>query len=105
MYIVLYAFSVKLDCEDQFVEGWKGLTTYIYKNNGSLGSRLHKSSALNYIAYAQWPNKKIFEMAASGNLPPEAESFREKMRTACSDIKIINRFDVVEDLLADEVYD
>lgn len=42
MYIVLYTIIIKPNQEEKFIEAWKGLTSLIYKYEGSLGSRLHK---------------------------------------------------------------
>ncbi|WP_299363848.1 antibiotic biosynthesis monooxygenase [Winogradskyella sp.] len=101
MYIILYTFNVIPNKEDDFIEGWKGLTEFIYKHEGSLGSRLHKSDEHNYLAYAQWPDKATFENS-SGNLPVQAEHFRSLMRASCNTIDILNKLDVVEDLLKEK---
>lgn len=98
MYIVLYNFEVKPEKEKQFIESWKGLTDLIYKYEGSLGSRLHKKDNLNYIAYAQWPNKMKFEVSGK-NLPEKANDFRELMRASCEAIEVLHKLEVVEDLL------
>ena len=98
MYIVLYAFYIKPNKETDFIKGWKGLTTLIYQHEGSLGSRLHKKEKLNYIAYAQWPSKSKFENSGS-NMPKEADSYRNLMKDSCSEIKIIEKLEVIEDLL------
>lgn len=104
MYIVLYSFRVKPNHEDPFIEGWKGLTNAIYKFEGSLGSRLHKKDDFEYIAYAQWPNKSKFENA-KGELPEEADRFRDMMRSSCETIKVKDTFEVIEDLLANKLYE
>lgn len=104
MYIILYSFKVKPNQEENFIEGWTGLTNLIYKYEGSLGSRLHKKAPLEYIAYAQWPNKIKFE-SAGDHLPIEADTYRNLMRTSCSSIDTIDKFEVVKDLLAENTYD
>ena len=98
MYIVLYNFAVKPDKEKQFIESWKGFTNLIYKHEGSLGSRLHKKDQLNFIAYAQWPSKDKFDNSG-GNLPEEADNFRDLMRASCETIEVLHELEVVEDLL------
>lgn len=98
MYTVLYSFEVKPNHFDDFVKGWKGLTELIYKYEGSLGSRLHKSDERNYIAYAQWPSKSIFENAGK-KLPKEANYYRDLMRSSCKNVEVLNKLEVVEDLL------
>jgi len=102
MYIVLYDFKVKPNQAENFIEAWKGLTRLIYEYEGSLGSRLHKKEDLHYIAYAQWPNKSHFN-DAGGKLPKAAEIYRDSMKQACSKIEILDKLEVVEDLLAKEL--
>lgn len=104
MYVVLYSFQVKFNQEAPFIEGWQGLTELIYKYEGSLGSRLHKNKRLEYLAYAQWPSKHIFDNSGE-NLPEKANGFRDLMRSSCHKIEIINQTEVVKDLLADKLYD
>lgn len=98
MYVVLYSFKVKPKQVDAFIEGWNGLTNLIYQYEGSLGSRLHKKDRLNFIAYAQWPSKDKFENSG-GNLPEEADDFRDLMRASCDTIEVLHELEVVEDLL------
>ena len=98
MYTVIYSFSVKSGHLDEFFDGWEGLTKLIYEFEGSLGSRLHKVDALNYIAYAQWPSKEVFDNAGD-NLPESADIFRSKMRSACEEVKTLHKMEVVKDLL------
>lgn len=101
MYVVLYAFIVKPNQEENFIKSWKGLTSLIYKYEGSLGSRLHKKDTLNYIAYAQWPDKFTFEEAGK-NLPEEANHFRDLMRSSCEKVEVLEKLEIVEDLLKEK---
>ncbi|WP_179318754.1 antibiotic biosynthesis monooxygenase family protein [Winogradskyella helgolandensis] len=98
MYIVLYTITVKPNQEDNFIEAWKGLTTLIYKYEGSLGSRLHKKDALNFFAYAQWPDKNTFDNAGN-NLPEEANYFRNIMKASYEKFEVLEKFEMIEDLL------
>ncbi|WP_299098097.1 antibiotic biosynthesis monooxygenase [uncultured Winogradskyella sp.] len=98
MYIVLYTIRIKPNQEEKFIEAWTGLTKLIYKHEGSLGSRLHKKDNLNFFAYAQWPNKSTFDNAG-GNLPEEANHFRKKMKASCETFEVLEKFEMVEDLL------
>ncbi|MUU79025.1 antibiotic biosynthesis monooxygenase family protein [Winogradskyella endarachnes] len=98
MYVVIYAFELKPNQETKFIEAWQGLTSLIYKHEGSLGSRLHKKDALNYIAYAQWPNQNAFDIAG-GNLPEEANYYRDSMKSACVKFEVLEKLEVVKDLL------
>lgn len=100
MYVVLYLFVVKSNQVDTFIKGWKGLTNLIYQYEGSLGSRLHKKTHLEYIAYAQWPSKEMFDNSG-GNLPKEGDEYRDLMRASCSKIEIMTKVEVVENLLRD----
>ncbi|MFN8671727.1 MAG: antibiotic biosynthesis monooxygenase [Candidatus Sericytochromatia bacterium] len=61
MFIVIYQWQIKEAKEPQFIENWEKLTNIIYKKFGSLGSRLHKVSDNHFLAYAQWPNKELWE--------------------------------------------
>ncbi|MDN3491631.1 antibiotic biosynthesis monooxygenase family protein [Winogradskyella bathintestinalis] len=98
MYIVLYNIVIKPNQEEKFIEAWKGLTELIYKYEGSLGSRLHKKDALNFFAYAQWPDKNTFDNAGE-NLPEEVNHFRDTMRETCETFEVLEKFEMIEDLL------
>jgi len=104
MYIVLYSFKVKSGEVKNFIESWTELTNLIFKHEGSLGSRLHKRSPLEYVAYAQWPTKDIFE-SSGGNLPEKANKYRDLMRVSCNDIEVTHKFEVVKDLLVNKIYE
>lgn len=94
----MYAFQVKPNKEADVVKGWKGLTKLIHKHEGSLGSRLHIKAPLTYIAYAQWLSKIKFENSGN-NLPEEADTYRSLMKSSCESINVLDKFEVVEDLL------
>lgn len=98
MYSIVYSFEIKPEEEDQFINGWKGLTQLFKVHANSLGSRLHKSSGNQYFAYAQWPDKITFENA-SNLLPEEATQYREQMRTSLQNSEVIFSGNVQIDLL------
>ena len=98
MYIVLYKIIIKPNQEEEFIQAWKELTSLIYKYEGSLGSRLHKKDALNFFAYAQWPDKNTFDNAG-GNLPEDANHFRDIMKGSCEKFEVLEKFEIIEDLL------
>ena len=98
MFTVIYKFKIKPDKIQQFEENWTELTKLIYNNQGSLGSRLHKSDGLNYIAYAQWPNKETWE-SEWNNMPEHAKEISRKMKEACETRETIFELEVVIDLL------
>jgi len=98
MFTVIYSFKIKQGKLDNFIEAWKDMTNLIIKYEGGLGSRLHKHSEFEYIAYAQWPNKETWEN--SGNhLPEISKSIRSKMRNSCDNIQTLFELNVIEDLL------
>ncbi|WP_282030241.1 antibiotic biosynthesis monooxygenase family protein [Winogradskyella eximia] len=101
MYVVLYSIVIKPNQEDQFINAWKGLTKLIYKYEGSLGSRLHKKDTLNFLAYAQWPDKNTFDNAG-GNLPEEANHYRNTMKATCEKFEVLEKLEVVKDLLKEQ---
>ena len=98
MYIVIYSFEVAKGKHDEFVESWKTLTNLIKEYAGGLGSRLHKKNDNKYIAYAQWPDKKTFENAGS-KLPEKAIKIRDEMKAAGIKVTMMEKLEVVEDLL------
>jgi quinol monooxygenase YgiN len=103
MYCLIYQFDVKPEKTKEFEAAWVGLTKLIYEFEGSLGSRLHIDENGNYIAYAQWPSKDVFDNAGN-NMPAEADLFRKAMRESCTEIKTLYKLDEVTDLLKAEFF-
>lgn len=101
MFAVIYSFEVKSNQEKKFENAWKDLTGLIYEHEGSLGSRLHKQSENQYIAYAQWPNREIWQKSGS-RLPESANEIRQKMKESCEKIETLYQMDIIEDLLKDK---
>lgn len=105
MFTVIYSFKVHPAQCEVFEESWSQLTKLIYEYEGSLGSRLHKTSdqneleSIQYIAYAQWPSRLVWEHSGS-TLPKEAESIRNAMKNACLHIETQYELEVVNDLIA-----
>jgi heme-degrading monooxygenase HmoA len=56
MFTAIYRWRLKPGREDHFIEGWTRVTTAIYADCGSYGSRLHKCADGTWLAYAQWPD-------------------------------------------------
>lgn len=100
MYAVIYSFQTRPGSEDQFVEAWTKLTRLIYENRGSLGSRLHKASEGEYIAYAQWPDKASWQKPWEP-MPEAAQAASQQMREACTEIKTLYQLEMETDLLKD----
>lgn len=103
MYCLIYHFEVKPEKTKEFEAAWAGLTKLIYEYEGSLGSRLHIDENGNYIAYAQWPSKDVFDNAGN-NMPAEADLFRKAMRESCIEIKTVFKLESQYDLLQSEPF-
>ncbi|HLL75244.1 MAG TPA: antibiotic biosynthesis monooxygenase [Pyrinomonadaceae bacterium] len=63
MFIALYRWRLKEGQEEKFREGWRRLTEEIRGRRGSHGSRLHRAADGTWIAYAQWPDRRTWELA------------------------------------------
>lgn len=99
MFSVVYTFKVKEGCDIDFMEGWTGLTQLIYQYEGSYGSRIHVDKVGNYVAYAQWPSKLVWENSGA-NLPKEeADKFRTQMKGSCHEMETLFEMDVLVDLI------
>lgn len=103
MFAAIYSFKVKPNQTESFEKAWEDLTRLIYQFEGSLGSRLHKSDALNYIAYAQWPDRNTWENSGK-KLPDTANEIRRIMKEACDKIETVYTLDAVTDLLMDKTF-
>ena len=69
MYCILLEFTQVPGQEAEFLQTWKNLTEYIYRNYGSKGSRMHRNESGKFIAYAQWPSKEIYDnVVGTGSL-------------------------------------
>ncbi|MFY0644929.1 MAG: antibiotic biosynthesis monooxygenase [Bacteroidia bacterium] len=99
-FAVIYQFNILEDDLEEFISSWENLTELIYKHEGSLGSRLHKKSNTEYLAYARWPSRQHWEQSGS-NLPPEAKKYSKQMHEACTKIETLYELDLVSDLLKD----
>jgi quinol monooxygenase YgiN len=58
MFCVVYRWNVKPEMEEQFRSTWREITEAIFKQMGSLGSRMHQAQDGSWIAYAQWPSRE-----------------------------------------------
>lgn len=74
------------------------MTILIRDHEGGLGSRLHKKSDTEYLAYAQWPDRTTWENAGD-KLPPEVDEIRQAMRSSCEKMDTLHEMDMVDDLL------
>jgi len=61
MFVVIYSWKLAFGQEALFREGWTRVTEAIYRDRGSLGSRLHEGEDDVWVAYAQWPDRATWE--------------------------------------------
>jgi heme-degrading monooxygenase HmoA len=101
MFAVIYKFKVKEGKEEQFESSWRRMTELIMDYKGGLGSRLHKTTELNYIAYAQWPNKSMWQ--ADVKMSEEVKEVGRLMKDACIESSTIHEMEMVDDLLVKEM--
>lgn len=102
MFIALYRWKVKEGHEKAFLEGWHRRTEEIYRQCGSLGSRLHRAEDGVWVAYAQWPDRRTYDAAQSiPVIDVEARTmFRESVEESYPDIYM----NIVDDLLQEELF-
>jgi len=98
MYAVIYRFKVIQGKEVAFENLWRAVTKAFMAHAEGLGSRLHKTEAGVYIAYAQWPNKKAWETARQ-KLPKTAIENLHRMNGYCEEITVLFNMKVKKDLL------
>ena len=82
MFVAVYEFEVKPGFESDFQKYWLEFTKGIYRQCGSLGSRLHQVSEHFYVGYAQWPDRMTWNEAKNIELGEEYQSAGDAMR-AC----------------------
>jgi heme-degrading monooxygenase HmoA len=104
MFCVIYKFTVKPDCEDHFRHHWSAVTQWYYRHAGSLGSRLHRTSTEEFIAYAQWQTRAQWEQQRDRS-NAELHQHRQSMRDACEQIEVLYELETTDDYLRQEVYD
>jgi heme-degrading monooxygenase HmoA len=103
MFAVVYSFKTRKNLEKEFIDSWKEMTTLIYENEGSLGSRLHKKKDGHYIAYAQWPNKEQWKQSGK-KLPERAKGIRIRMQSSCESIETLYELEMIDDLIKENPY-
>ena len=101
MFCVIYRFTVKPDHEAQFRQHWLAVTEWFQHNAGGLGSRLHRANTDEYIAYAQWPDRQMWEQQR-GRSDAELQAHRQAMRACCESIEVVYELEMTDDLLQQE---
>lgn len=61
MFAVIYKFKIKPGMESKFEKAWETMTFEFRDTHGGLGSCLHKDDRGNFVAYARWPNRQLWE--------------------------------------------
>lgn len=61
MFAVIYKFKIKAGMESRFEIAWAEMTVEFRDVHGGLGSCLHRDDSGNFIAYARWPNRHLWE--------------------------------------------
>jgi quinol monooxygenase YgiN len=103
MFCAIYRFTVQPDHDDQFRQHWLAVTQYLYQHAGSLGSRLHRANPREYIGYAQWPSRHVWEHQRD-RADVELQAYRQAMRASCEEIEALYEMDVMDDWLQRDVY-
>lgn len=98
MHAIIYKFNVIEGHENDFEIAWKKLTKAFMAYSSGLGSRLHKDSEGNYIAYAHWPDRETWKKAGS-KFPKNTEKFIKAMKNNSESTEILYQMDVMNDLL------
>jgi hypothetical protein len=66
--IVIEAFEVPPDADEQFVAGWAALCALLAERRGHLGARLHRSlgpARFRYVGVARWSSPLMVSRAAA----------------------------------------
>ena len=103
IFCVLYKFTVKSGHEAAFRRHWLNVTQHLYRYAGSLGSRLHKANTGEYIGYAQWPSRHVWEQQREKS-DTASQAHRQAMRACCASIEVLYELDATDDWLQREVY-
>ena len=97
MFCVIYRWKVKPGMEDQFRSTWREITEAIFKQMGSMGSRLHEAQDGSWIAYAQWPSREHWSKVDSV-IGVEAARALQKQSLEGS-VEVLYELTVTDDLL------
>lgn len=62
-FAVIYRWKLRSGMEHKFQDAWRIITKLISEERGGLGSRLHKTSDCEWVAYAQWPSKDAWQQS------------------------------------------
>lgn len=87
MLVFLYRWKIKVGQEAEFIENWTVMTKLL-REQGSLGSRLHRCDDGYFYGYAQWKSNECREKAflATKDAPARAlmrEVIEESLPEIC----------------------
>jgi quinol monooxygenase YgiN/catechol 2,3-dioxygenase-like lactoylglutathione lyase family enzyme len=103
MFCVVYQWKVKPGKEDEFRETWRTITEAIFRQHGSLGSRLHKEDDGTWVAYAQWLSPEQWKNHAE---TLGVELVRSRQAACLSEgPTVLLKLHVTDDLLATAPYE
>jgi hypothetical protein len=99
MFAMLYQWRIIPGSEDAFVHAWARRTEMLVDEQGSWGSRLHRTTDGRFIAYAMWPDRATW--ANADQVPPgeDAARLRAIMRSSAVRLRRDLALDLVEDHL------
>jgi len=103
MFCVIDKFTVKPGYADQFRHHWSAVTQWYYRNAESLGSRLHRASTGEFIAYAQWQSWAHWEQYRDRS-DAALQHHRQTMRDACEQIEVLDELETTDDYWQQEVH-
>ena len=75
------------------------MTELIREREGSLGSRLHRAGSGEYVAYAQWPSRQVWD--DSDTIPPTREMV--ELRQVLRNCGTRHRPDLLMEVLNDQL--
>jgi hypothetical protein len=99
MHIVIYRWRSKPEQDESFRRGWRLVTQAIYRTRGSLGSRLHRADDGTWVAVAQWPDLRAWQLAHDAG--PTDSDGGEMMRSSAEFVSE-EHLEVVDDLCRDQ---
>jgi hypothetical protein len=103
MYCIVYRFQLSDPSdvtEARFVKTWSGITDYLKRECGALGSRLHQGEDGVFFAYAQWPSQDVFERSAAHEPMLEFVEMRLDWAELCEPSEVVFAGELLSDLSA-----
>lgn len=101
MFCIIYRFTLLQPSQEtnaRFVKTWSGITDYMKRECGALGSRLHQDETGAFMAYAQWPSRAVFEAASDHDPQLEFVEMRIDWAELCEPSEILFAGEMIADL-------